>query len=172
MSTVQMLSSNWFYTNNGSQRPRATMKELISLLDSGTITEKTYVWHKRLCRDWTQIANCKHVMANVNVRRSSICKLRETSIIWCSYSRPDQNPTALSSLKGSVNVNGNSNDGPDVAVNRHYNSKLTMKALQSGTNDAFRSELILVHDLRIDRLFGKEDPGRRSIDTQIWQSTS
>ena len=60
-----MSSSKWFYTNNGSSRPRATMDELIGLFHSGIITEKTYVWHKRFCQTWTQLVNCEHVMANV-----------------------------------------------------------------------------------------------------------
>ena len=63
-----MSSSKWFYTNNGSSRPRATMNELVDLFRSGTITEKTYVWHKRYCQTWTQIMGVDQIM--VHIRQS------------------------------------------------------------------------------------------------------
>eukprot|EP01084_Bolivina_argentea_P009336 17452_1 len=65
------LSSKWFYTENGKDKPRVSTPELLELIHTGTITEKTYVWHKSHCKQWTPVHQVTFIMDQLEPTRHS-----------------------------------------------------------------------------------------------------
>eukprot|EP01083_Nonionella_stella_P102667 292219_1 len=66
------LRSKWFYTVNGKDKPRVSTPELLELIHTGTITEKSYVWHKSHCKQWTPVHQVPFIMNQLQSIRHSI----------------------------------------------------------------------------------------------------
>ena len=60
------MASKWFWTDNGNDKPRVTIPELIELWNKGEVTEKTYVWHKLYCKQWTPISHVSVIMDQID----------------------------------------------------------------------------------------------------------